>query len=90
VQRLIELALKAPTARHAQPWEFIVVKDRAVKARLARSYRRAWGLYGFLGRRPIAGNALLQRQLDTVQWQVEPFEEISVRVITCPRGGGPG
>jgi nitroreductase len=29
VLRLIELALKAPTARNAQPWAFIVVKDRA-------------------------------------------------------------
>jgi nitroreductase len=51
VLRLIELALKAPTGRNAQNWEFVLVKDRAVKARLARLYRMAWGLYGRLGRR---------------------------------------
>jgi nitroreductase len=36
VLRLIELALKAPTSTNAQNWAFVLVKDRAVKARLAR------------------------------------------------------
>ena len=43
VLHLIELALKAPTSRNAQPWEFVLVKNRTVKARLARLYRLAWG-----------------------------------------------
>ena len=50
VLRLIELALKAPTGSNAQNWEFIVVRDPAVKAKLARRNRRAWHLYGGLGR----------------------------------------
>ena len=33
VLHLIELALKAPTGSNAQNWEFVVVKDVAVKAR---------------------------------------------------------
>ena len=37
VLRLIELALKAPTGSNAQNWEFIVVKDRAVKAQARRA-----------------------------------------------------
>src|SRR5687768_4418217 len=56
VLRLIALALKAPTGRNAQHWEFVLVKDRLVKARLARAYRIAWGLYGRLGRRLTAGD----------------------------------
>ena len=35
VLRLIELALKAPTGSNAQNWEFVVVKDPAVKAKFA-------------------------------------------------------
>ena len=31
VLRCIELALKAPTGSNAQNWEFVVVKDPAVK-----------------------------------------------------------
>jgi Nitroreductase family len=56
VLRLIELALKVPTGRNAQHWEFVLVKDRAVKARLARVYRLAWRLYGRLGRRLTASD----------------------------------
>ncbi len=41
VLRLIELALKAPTGSNAQNWEFIVVRDAAVKAKLARLNRQA-------------------------------------------------
>ena len=50
VLRLIELALKAPTGRNAQNWEFVLVKDDMVKARLSRLYRIAWSLYGRIGR----------------------------------------
>ena len=40
VLRLIELALKAPTGSNAQNWEFVVVRDPDVKAKLARATGR--------------------------------------------------
>jgi nitroreductase len=86
VLRLIELALKAPTGSNAQNWEFIVVKDPAVKAQLGRRNRQAWSLYGWLGRRATRGNAKMTRLLDAVQWQAEHFEEIPVVVVACLRG----
>ena len=84
--RIIELALKAPTGSNAQNWEFIVVKDAAVKAKLGRRNRQAWSLYGWLGRRANRGNAKMNRVLDAVQWQAEHFEEIPVVVVACLRG----
>jgi nitroreductase len=89
VLRLIELALKAPTSRNAQHWEFVLVKDRTVKARLARLYRMAWCLYGRIGRRLTASDPKMQRQLAAVHWQVEHFEEIPVLVVACLRGVRP-
>ena len=86
VLRLVELALKAPTGSNAQNWEFIVVKDPAVKAQLGRRNRQAWSLYGWLGRRANRGNAKMNRVLDAVQWQAEHFEEIPVVVVACLRG----
>src|SRR5512134_2750638 len=79
--RLIALAQKAPTGSNAQNWEFIVVKDPAVKARLARRNRQGWWLYGRMGRRMARGDAKLGRLLDAVQWQAEHFEEIPVLVV---------
>jgi nitroreductase len=86
VRRLIELALKAPTGSNAQNWEFIVVRDAAVKAKLARQNRRAWRLYGGLGRRLVRDDPKMLRVLDAVQWQADHFEEIPVLVVACLKG----
>ena len=63
VLRLIELAQKAPTGSNAQNWEFVVVKDPAVKAKLARRNRQAWSLYGGLGRRMSQDDPKMLRSL---------------------------
>jgi nitroreductase len=86
VLRLIELALKAPTGSNAQNWEFIVVKDRAVKERLGRLNRQAWRLYGGLGRRIARNDPAMLRIIDAVAWQADHFAEIPVIVVACLRG----
>jgi len=86
VLRLIELALKAPTGSNAQNWEFVVVKDRAVKERLGRLNRQAWRLYGGIGRRTARNDPRMLRILDAVQWQADHFGEIPVVVVACLRG----
>jgi nitroreductase len=86
VLRAIELALKAPTGSNGQNWEFVVVKDRATKAEFARVYRRAWGVYGGLGRRMTRGDESMGKVLAAVEWQVDHFEDIPVLVVACLRG----
>jgi nitroreductase len=86
VLRLIELALKAPTGSNSQNWEFVVVKDAAVKAQLARRNRQAWSLYGGIGRRTSRNDPKMLRVLDAVQWQADHFEEVPVLVVACLRG----
>jgi len=85
VLHLIELALKAPTGSNAQNWEFIVVKDPAVKGKLAALNRQAWGLYGGIGRRLAqrSGNEAMAKIIKAVQWQADHFEEIPVIVVAC-------
>jgi nitroreductase len=86
VLRLIELALKAPTGSNSQNWEFIVVKDPAVKAKLGRLNRMAWNVYGRIGRRMAGGDQAMLRIIDAVQWQAEHFDEIPVIVVACLKG----
>jgi nitroreductase len=73
VLRCLELALEAPTASNGQNWEFVVVRDRAVKAALAAQYRRAWSLYGGASRL-VKTDEQTSKILKSVQWQVEHFE----------------
>ena len=83
VLHLIELALRAPTGSNAQNWQFVVVRDRAVKARLGKLNRQAWRLYGGIGRRMATNDPPMMRIIEAVQWQVDHFEEIPVLVVAC-------
>ena len=86
VLHLIELALKAPSGSNQQNWEWIVVKDRAVKERLGALNRRAWSIYGGLGRRMYRDEPKMLRIMDAVQWQADHFADIPVLVVGCLRG----
>jgi len=83
VLRCIELALKAPTGSNGQNWEFVVVRDRGTKAAFARQYRRAWRLYGGIGRRLAGGDPTMQKILRAVAWQADNFEDVPVVVVPC-------
>ncbi len=83
VLRCIELALRAPTGSNGQNWEFVVVRDPAKKAAFAAQYRRAWKLYGGIGRRAVRDDPSMLKVLDAVDWQVRHFEEIPVLVVPC-------
>lgn len=85
VLHLIELALRAPTGSNAQNWEFIVVRDPAVKAKLAKLNRAAWSLYGGIGKRMAerSGDEQMGKIIRAVQWQADHFEEIPVIVVAC-------
>ena len=86
LRRLLELALKAPTGSNAQNWEFIVVRDPAIKAKFAKWNRQAFSLYGWLGRRSNQDDPKMLRVIDAVQWQADHFEEIPVLIIPCLKG----
>ena len=86
LRRLLELALKAPTGSNAQNWEFIVVRDPAVKAKFAKWNRQAFSLYGRMGRRSNQDDPKMLRVIDAVQWQADHFEEIPVLIIPCLKG----
>jgi len=86
VLRLIELALKAPSGSNQQNWEFLVVKDRAVKERLAGFNRGAWQLYSRIGRRAAAGDAKQLRMLDAGQHLADHMADAPVIIVPCLRG----
>ncbi len=42
VRRVLEAAIAAPSARGAEPWGFVVVRDAATRGAIGRLYRAAW------------------------------------------------
>jgi nitroreductase len=88
VLKCIELALRAPTGNDGQNWEFIVVKDRRIKEKLAKRYRQAWKVQrGVVLRRAISNDESMARIARAVQWQIDHFTEIPVLVVACLRLG---
>jgi nitroreductase len=93
VLRLIELALKAPSGSNQQNWEFVIVKNRAVKEKLGALNRGMFRFYGGLGRRMAQNQPKMLRILDAVQWQADHFAEgaagrrrLPARLLPSERG----
>jgi nitroreductase len=42
LDRILAAATRAPSARGAEPWYFVVVRDAALRAAIGADYRRAW------------------------------------------------
>jgi len=42
LREILAAAVRAPSARNAQPWAFIAVRDAAIKAAIGRHYLAAW------------------------------------------------
>jgi nitroreductase len=88
ILQILELAMKAPTGSNAQNWEFIVVKDREVVAKLGRLNRGAIKAAGPLYKR-VLGKRMDDKMLrveKAVQWQADHFDDIPVVVVACLKG----
>lgn len=89
VLHLVDLAMRAPSGGNQQSQQFIVVRDRAVIRRLGTLNRRAWRVYGGLGRLAMRGNDKMNRLMDAGDHMAEHFDEIPVVVVACLRGRAP-
>lgn len=80
---LLELALKAPSGGNRQNAEFLIVRDRRTKRKLARLNRVAWSSYGRLWRFFARKDPGTLRAMDAVQWEADHYEDIPVLVVAC-------
>jgi nitroreductase len=84
ILRCIRLAVRAPSGGNRQTWEFIVVRDPAVKRRLARSNLAAWRVLRTTLYATARGK--MRRMVDAVTAQAHSFEHVPVIVVPCLRG----
>lgn len=81
---LIDLAIRAPSGTNSQNWEFILVRDPELKARLGRQNRLAVKLYSRFSRPPV--DERWARVVQAFHWQADHFHEIPVVMVACLRG----
>jgi nitroreductase len=46
VERLLDAAVRAPSAENRQPWEFVIVRDAGVRGAIGALIERAWAAGG--------------------------------------------
>lgn len=82
---LLELSLKAPTSSNTQDWCYLVVEDRAQKARIGALYGKLYRLFNPIVQRQARNDEKALRQMRPGQWQAEHFDELPVLVVPCYR-----
>ncbi len=85
ILQLLELALKAPSGGNRQNAEFVVVREREVKKKLARLNRMAWGTYGRVWKFFARNDPKTLRTMKAVDWELDHYEEIPVVIVACLR-----
>jgi nitroreductase len=78
----LALAQQAPNASNSEPWRFVVVTEKATRAKLAECYRTGWSAY----RKEIdeqASGATDAPVLDSAQYLADRFHEVPVMVLPC-------
>ena len=77
---MLELATKAPTGGSRQDAEFLVIRDRETKRKLALLNQTAWRTYGRVWKFFARNDDKTQRALKAVDWQADHYEEVPVYV----------
>jgi F420 biosynthesis protein FbiB-like protein len=77
LSRILEGARWAPSAHNAQPWRFIVIRDSAVKRRLAKGMASRWD-------KDMSKNGIpKERRESLIKASVEQFENAPIVIIAC-------
>jgi len=75
--RILEACRWAPSAHNAQPWRFIVIKDSALKHKIAEDMARRWNDY--LGKNGIPK----EHRESLIKASVERFGNAPIIIVAC-------
>jgi len=84
--QIIELGTKAPNSQNEQKWEFVVVKDSAVKAQIGKQNRFLWNLARGSIARKTENDPKFAKVFRATDWGVEHFEAYPAMIVACFRG----
>jgi nitroreductase len=89
ITRVLDAAIRAPSAGNAQNWAFVVVRDPAQRARLGATYRKASDIaaavYRARGRPAHLTEAQWGRMMAAGAWLWEHLAEAPVLLVPCLR-----
>jgi nitroreductase len=84
---ILEAAIRAPNGGNQQPWHYIVVEDRAIRAELGELYHEAW----WAKRRDAGyhGPEDLPRHYHAAMRLADTIGQVPVLILVCATAKGP-
>jgi len=74
---ILEAAMWSPSAHNAQPWRFVVIRDSAVKLKLAEAMACRWERY-------LAKDGVSERDRESLaRVSVERFSSAPIVIVSC-------
>ncbi len=92
IRKILEAGTSAPSGGNMQNWRFMVIRDQAIKDRVAHWYRRGW--HEIVGPRyasgapaPGASRERFDRMLAAAEHLADHLHEAPVWIVPCLQGG---
>ena len=80
IERILDAAIRAPSAQNTQPWQFVVVQDPQVRQMIANATREAWIGFAREYSRPEVDT---YQWTDTDTWAMEALGDAPVIIVVC-------
>lgn len=90
ILKLIEYGTRAPNAGNEQRWEFVVVRDPALRQQFAAQNSFMWKFARGAEKKKEQQFAGRDKTNSAMDWSVEHFAEYPAMIIACHRGPGVG
>jgi nitroreductase len=81
VWKVLDAAIRAPSGGNRQPWNFIVVRDPALKEKIAAWYLEAWNASYGQAKDAMLGNPEQAKTFRSADWLANHLAEVPVWII---------
>jgi nitroreductase len=88
VWKVLDAAIRAPSGGNRQPWNFIVVRDRAVKEKIAAWYLEAWTASYGRAKDAMLANPEMAKTFRSADWLANHLAEVPVWIIPTIASSG--
>lgn len=88
VWKVLDAAIRAPSGGNRQPWNFIVVRDRTVKEKIAAWYLEAWNASYGRAKDAMLANPEMAKTFRSADWLANHLAEVPVWIIPTIAASG--
>jgi nitroreductase len=83
--KILDTAIRAPSGGNIQPWNFVVIRDKATKERIAEWYLDAWEKTYGPAREAMRADPRMVRTYNSADYLARHIAEVAVMIMVTTR-----